>query len=130
MIMKTAGKLLEHAFYCHRLPERSFFIAGYQLPVCSRCTGILIGYLSGIYAINIGCQVSFHVPLLLSVPLVIDGFGQHFGRWKSNNLRRLVTGILFGFSLFILVKLMAVMGYCQGQRIGIAIKTLISGGSL
>src|SRR6185295_19740317 len=28
---------------CHQLPERSFFIDGYKLAVCSRCTGIYAG---------------------------------------------------------------------------------------
>ena len=29
---------------CHQRPERSFFIAGVQMPVCARCSGL---YLSG-----------------------------------------------------------------------------------
>lgn len=27
---------------CHQMPERSFFISGYQFPVCARCTGVII----------------------------------------------------------------------------------------
>ena len=33
---------------CHQKPERSFFINGYQFPVCARCTGVMIGYLLAI----------------------------------------------------------------------------------
>lgn len=32
---------------CHRIPERSFFLAGHQLPVCARDTGMFIGALTG-----------------------------------------------------------------------------------
>jgi uncharacterized membrane protein len=31
------------AFICHQRPERSFFVAGAQLPVCARCTGLYAG---------------------------------------------------------------------------------------
>jgi len=30
---------------CHRIPERSFFIAGQQLPLCARCSGTFLGVL-------------------------------------------------------------------------------------
>ncbi|MEO7133716.1 MAG: DUF2085 domain-containing protein, partial [Vicinamibacterales bacterium] len=33
---------------CHQLPERSFFWAGQQLPVCARCTGL---YVSGAFGL-------------------------------------------------------------------------------
>jgi uncharacterized membrane protein len=31
---------------CHRITERSFVIAGVQLPLCARCTGIYLGFLA------------------------------------------------------------------------------------
>ncbi|HWT27368.1 MAG TPA: DUF2085 domain-containing protein, partial [Mobilitalea sp.] len=30
---------------CHQRPDRSFFIKGYQMPVCARCFGVIIGYI-------------------------------------------------------------------------------------
>ncbi len=33
---------------CHRIPERSFFIANIQLPLCARDTGMFSGALLGI----------------------------------------------------------------------------------
>jgi hypothetical protein len=34
--------------FCHRLPDRSLSIKGYTLPLCARCTGIVIGSLFSI----------------------------------------------------------------------------------
>jgi len=31
------------SFICHQIPERSFHLAGFQLPVCARCLGIYAG---------------------------------------------------------------------------------------
>lgn len=33
---------------CHQIPERSFHLAGVQLPVCARCTGLYLGGLAGV----------------------------------------------------------------------------------
>ncbi len=32
---------------CHQIPERSFLLWGHTLPVCSRCTGIYVGFFLG-----------------------------------------------------------------------------------
>ena len=45
----SAGRAIVSLVYeigrlvCHQRPERSFFLAGAQLPVCARCTGIYVG---------------------------------------------------------------------------------------
>jgi hypothetical protein len=31
------------SFICHQIPERSFYVAGFQLPVCARCLGLYVG---------------------------------------------------------------------------------------
>jgi uncharacterized membrane protein len=36
------------AFICHQRPERSFHLAGAQLPVCARCTGLYLGAALGL----------------------------------------------------------------------------------
>jgi len=33
---------------CHRIPERSFHIGDYQLPLCARCSGMYLGALAGL----------------------------------------------------------------------------------
>lgn len=37
-VVYAAGSLI-----CHQLPERSFHVAGAQLPVCARCYGLYLG---------------------------------------------------------------------------------------
>jgi hypothetical protein len=36
------------ALVCHQRPERSFHVAGVQLPVCARCTGLYVSAAIGI----------------------------------------------------------------------------------
>lgn len=83
---------------CHQLPERSFFIKGYQFPVCARCTGIIIGeFIALLLSIT---YRKYHVAILvLLIPMLIDGTLQFFTQYISNNIKRLLTGIFFGFSL-------------------------------
>jgi uncharacterized membrane protein len=84
---------------CHRLPERSFFYKGKQFPVCARCTGIYIGYISiFIFAIF---RVHFSVlcSVILFLPSVVDGLTQALCNRESNNLLRLITGIMFGVGI-------------------------------
>jgi uncharacterized membrane protein len=38
------------ALICHQRPERSFHLAGAQLPVCARCTGLYAGGALGVLA--------------------------------------------------------------------------------
>lgn len=85
------------------MPERSFFFHGYQLPVCARCTGIIIGELSGI----ILCLFRLITPLWVCIGFIgimaIDGGLQAKGILESTNLRRLVTGLLSGYGFIALL---------------------------
>jgi len=56
---------------CHQKPERSFFIKGYQFPVCARCTGVIIGYL---LAIPIVILVALNpiIPLIGCIIMLLD----------------------------------------------------------
>ena len=91
-------------FGCHNLCERSLKIKKYYLPICARCTGIYLGILLTFLKVTIG--YNFIISLLLMMPLLIDGTIQKYTQYKSNNLKRIITGILFGIAsidLFILI---------------------------
>lgn len=81
---------------CHQMPERSFFVLGYQLPVCARCTGIMLGEIIA----TIG--VLFFLPrfllcIIVMVPMLIDGTVQYRTKYVSNNTKRFFSGLLFGY---------------------------------
>ena len=87
---------------CHQIPERSFFICGYQMPICARCTGILIGELVMLFSII--PPISILHSILLSIPMLIDGSVQKITHYRSTNVRRFITGFLFGLSYICLLK--------------------------
>ena len=104
-------------FFCHQIPERSFFIRGKQFPICARCTGILVGYLIGIIYLLVTSKYNLILELSLMVPLAIDGIGQYLGFWISNNTRRFLTGILAGISTICILKFASVQGFNTGRFI-------------
>jgi uncharacterized membrane protein len=83
---------------CHQMAERSFFISGYQMPLCSRCFGVIIGY---ILAIPVFLVMGFIKSLSIAGGLIMfaDWFLQFVGTCKSTNIRRLITGILGGYGI-------------------------------
>lgn len=89
----------QYLFFCHRIPSRSFFYKGVQFPICARCTGIYVGYIIGIFIVGFYSLPPFVYALILTIPMIIDGTGQLFRKWISNNLRRLLTGILGGIGI-------------------------------
>lgn len=98
---------------CHQLPERSFFLAGHQIAVCARDTGIYLGALLGIvlYPIRQPKVSRWHF-LIASLPIAFDGGGQLLGLWTSTNLVRVTTGLLIGIvgTLFLLPKILKLLG--------------------
>jgi uncharacterized membrane protein len=87
---------------CHQLPERSFFLFGHKLAVCSRCTGIYFGALISTLVYPLPLKVdNIKTPgkwlLICSlIPLGLDGGIQMITSYESNNLLRFVTGVIFG----------------------------------
>jgi len=85
---------------CHQKAERSFFINDNQMPFCSRCTAIWLGFVIGLgfmvfYKIQLNEKFLFAIILSL-VPIGVDGIGQLFGFWESTNVIRVITGLLIG----------------------------------
>lgn len=90
---------------CHQDPNRSFFVKGFQFPVCARCTGVLLGYIVGLLLL-IKVNPSLLVGLLLVVPMGIDWIYQKARKKESTNGRRFISGLLGGIGIiFILFSL-------------------------
>ncbi len=101
---------------CHQLPDRSLFVFGYPMAVCSRCFAIYAAFLLGgilfYFLRNRLKPWDIKLYILLCVPMAIDGFAQLFGVpiprgidagglvWTtlSNNEIRVVTGAIFGLA--------------------------------
>lgn len=100
------GLLIHKAFrvLCHQKPERSFFIFGHQMAVCSRCFAVYASFLT--IGLAFGAWRSLtkrrweEIPLwslgVLAIPMVLDGLTQLVGLRESTQLLRTITGTLVG----------------------------------
>ena len=90
------------AVLCHQRPDRSYFIDGHKLAVCSRCTGIYAGFVFTLllYPLIRSLRTTTTPPprwlLLATVPLGIDFSLTFFGIWENTHTSRLLTGALLG----------------------------------
>lgn len=104
----TAGSHLANSIYggfavvCHQLPERSYFIFGHKLAVCSRCTGLYAGFALTLLLYPLlrplG-SVDWPPPVWLvlsAVPMAIDFALTFLGIWENTHTSRLLTGALLG----------------------------------
>lgn len=102
---QTLAGLIYRAFslVCHQMPERSFFLFGYQMAYCQRDTAIYggvlaLGLLYGLVRRHIR-PLSLRWAALLALPMAIDGFTQLFGLRESTWKLRVVTGSLFALAV-------------------------------
>ncbi len=84
---------------CHQKPERSFFVKGYQFPLCARCTGILVGFIITIICLTLKFYTPVNYSVLLLTIMLVDWLFQFVKIKESTNIRRLITGVLGGFGL-------------------------------
>ena len=98
--MKLWKKLMKigHFFGCHQMPERSFFIKGYQFPVCARCTGIYLGALLSIASFFV-LKPNILLCTFFCMVMFLDWWLQHRMILFSTNWRRMITGSLAGYGL-------------------------------
>jgi uncharacterized membrane protein len=117
---------------CHQKHERSWEVNNNQLPVCTRDIGIFMGlfvggalfsrrgwnrwtvrdtclslfpdaWLKTTYQKNRRTLLWLACGLLLCMPLIFDGFLQLLTSYESTNIKRVLTGVPFGFGLGVLV---------------------------
>lgn len=98
------AEVIYHAFgiFCHQRPDRSYFIEGHKLAVCSRCTGLYASFAITLllYPLIRSLRVAANPPriylILAAIPLGIDFSLTFFGLWENTHTSRLLTGALLG----------------------------------
>lgn len=90
---------------CHQMPERSFFINGYQCPVCARCSGAMVSEVVAIICILLGFKIQLWIALILIVIMGFDWLIQYLKIIKSNNFNRFITGCCRRFRINIYILL-------------------------
>jgi uncharacterized membrane protein len=105
---------------CHQLPERSFFLDGWQLPVCARCTGLYLSGAAGLAAwlavkLLRGWRPPAFAPrntsggatarqarwamgllLIAAMPTAVSYLTGVLGVWDGSNLTRAVLAVPLG----------------------------------
>ena len=102
--MKKQNKIKTWAFFmrlgsrmgCHQREDRSFFIGKWQFPICSRCTGILVGQIIAVILYLFKIKVPTIIGLLFLFIMFLDWYIQYKKIKESTNIRRFITGTLAG----------------------------------
>ncbi|WP_300859758.1 DUF2085 domain-containing protein [uncultured Clostridium sp.] len=97
--MKFLMKYLPLIFGCHCKADRSFYFKEKQFPICARCSGELLGILLSIFLYKF-YKLNILFSFIFILPLLVDGFYQLLTKYESTNIKRLITGILFGYGFF------------------------------
>ena len=95
---------------CHQLPDRSFFIDGWQMPVCARCTGLYLGGTAGLAgwcgwkiargwrAVKAMPRTAIRLLIVSGVPTAVSIAGGVTGMWDGSNLSRAVLALPLGIT--------------------------------
>jgi uncharacterized membrane protein len=85
-------------FFCHQLPERSFFVFGAQFPLCIRCSALLAGGLGAVVYVFTRLPLPpVKACITMTLPMMVEIAFAGAGLAESTNLIRGVNGFLFGF---------------------------------
>lgn len=88
------------SFVCHQIPERSFHLSGHKFGVCSRCTGLYVGFAVAVLVYPFARSLKrIDTPprlwlILAALPIGIDFALTYFSIWQNNHLSRFSTGAL------------------------------------
>ena len=102
---------------CHCRDERSFHFHGKKFPICARCTGELVGIVFSLFSCFF-FRLNIIICAVLLIPMIVDGFMQSLTAYESNNLKRFITGILFGYGLCMLFIISLIAAFNYGLDLG------------
>jgi uncharacterized membrane protein len=126
-LMYSAGAVI-----CHQIPERSFHLSGFQLPVCARCLGIYGGaaLAASVYVLGrargavtrspmLSARVARGVFLIGAIPTLATVAVEWAGVWRGTNMIRALAGIVLGIGgAVVVMTALATLHYngCQRRR--------------
>lgn len=95
---------------CHQDPQRSFWLNGTPMAVCTRCFGIYSGFLvtwilfpsaSGLLQYLNGHKRWFLIGIVIIN--IMDIIGNLFGIWYNTHLSRFILGSFIGISVVLII---------------------------
>lgn len=112
--MQWQHRLFVHL--CHQMPDRSFWLNGQPMAVCSRCLGIYSGLFTGLVigpVLGRWIQKSYLKKFLLVTVIlnIVDVTGNIAGFWTNTLLSRFVIG----FSLAVIAGLILAQAFIKTQ---------------
>lgn len=92
---------------CHQQPDRSIWIMGYPMALCSRCLGVYMGcFVTALFNFNITLKVWIMLILLAIIDIILN----YVLSIDTGNFSRFIAGICFGISLITLIKFIFMKG--------------------
>jgi uncharacterized membrane protein len=116
------------SFICHQLPERSFHLGAFQIPVCGRCLGIYAGFAiaSGVHVLALShysrplTRVTARAVIVAgALPTAVTLALERSGVWHGSNIVRAIAGGALGISIALVVmSVVATLHYsgCEPRR--------------
>jgi uncharacterized membrane protein len=88
------------ALICHQRPERSFHVAGIQMPVCARCFGLYVSGAAGLVAASLWRRRATPdrrlTLALAALPIALTVALEWIGAITTTNIERCLTGVPLG----------------------------------
>jgi uncharacterized membrane protein len=85
------------------MSERSFHLAGAQLPVCARCVGIYAGFAVGLLLPFSRLREVRTIVAVGALPTVVTVMAEWAGLWQTSNVVRAIAGAALGIALGLVI---------------------------
>jgi uncharacterized membrane protein len=111
------------SFLCHQIPDRSFHLTGFQLPVCARCLGIYLGAWAGAVVVwmrvragrrpvSLAPVTARRLAVGAAIPTLVTVLLEGAGMWHPSNITRATAGFpLGGMLALVVVSALATLHY-------------------